>query len=618
MIGPLLIFFSQPGLIPSSQLCLTGHKQTPHILEDPTHWPPSQSSQRADRGRQNPRHRLRELTRAWREDRAAARRARAGRYALRQRASFLEDLDVLPDGQRRDVVNRLASGPASPRAYSEEPRPQPSAAGDQPPTPLAPVQAPSGSGGSRNNASAPAPSSAPRNRGSGGPGPHGNPPPPPPAGRGPAQPQAPPPSNQPPAPFPEDALRDLLTWDMHSIMTANIPTVTRWPLQDDFALRATKADLMVNHADPQLQEAACRLVLLLPTLLLFPTKRSDPSIWRARIRLFDEGDWRALRDEALAWARRRSNTTPATSASRARRLIKCAELRRAANALTSGKVLPNNDDTLAKLRALHPAASFPLDPSPTLPPNNAPRTVFEPDDEHLLGALKTAPKGSAQGGTGWRYEHLRAIHNWRCKVPLPNFVRLLVHSRVPPSLRPFLSAARLSAFEKTDDDGVATGGVRPIAMGETIRRWVTRAIVQQKSPKLEAALAPCQYAVGVASGSEKLIAAVRTFLSAGEPDERRVLLSLDAKNAKFRARRLIKCAELRRAANALTSGKVLPNNDDTLAKLHALHPAASFPLDPSPTLPPNNAPRTVFEPDDEHLLGARAQGLGAGRDRVAL
>ncbi|CEM07685.1 unnamed protein product [Vitrella brassicaformis CCMP3155] len=143
----------------------------------------------------------------------------------------------------------------------------------------------------------------------------------------------------------------------------------------------------------------------------------------------------------------------------------------------------------------------------------------------------TAPKGSAQGGTGWRYEHLRAIHNWRCKVPLPNFVRLLVHSRVPPSLRPFLSAARLSVFEKTDDDGVATGGVRPIAMGETIRRWVTRAIVQQKSPELEAALAPCQYAVGVASGSEKLIAAVRTFLSAGEPDERRVLLSLDAKNA---------------------------------------------------------------------------------------
>ena len=89
----------------------------------------------------------------------------------------------------------------------------------------------------------------------------------------------------------------------------------------------------------------------------------------------------------------------------------------------------------------------------------------------------------------------------------------------------------MSAFEKTDDDGVATGGARPIAMGETIRRWVTRAIVQQKSDELEAALAPCQYAVGVASGSEKLIAAVRTFLSAGEADERRVLLSLDAKNA---------------------------------------------------------------------------------------
>ncbi|CEM31461.1 unnamed protein product [Vitrella brassicaformis CCMP3155] len=279
------------------------------------------------------------------------------------------------------------------------------------PTLLAPVQAPSGPGGSRSNASALGLSSAPRNRSSGGPGPHGNPPSPPPASRGPAQPRASPPPHQPSTPFPEDALRDLLTWDMHRIRTANIPTVTRWPLQDEFALRATKADLMINHTDPQLHEAACRLVVLLPTLLLFPTKRSDPTVWQARIRLFDEGDWRALRDEALAWAGRRSNTTPATSASRARRLVKYGELRRAANALTSGRVLPNNDDTLAKLRALHPPAPFPLDPSPTQPPNNAPRAVFEPDDEHLLGALKTAPKGSAQGGTGWRYEHLRAIHS---------------------------------------------------------------------------------------------------------------------------------------------------------------------------------------------------------------
>ncbi|CEM31462.1 unnamed protein product [Vitrella brassicaformis CCMP3155] len=56
-------------------------------------------------------------------------------------------------------------------------------------------------------------------------------------------------------------------------------------------------------------------------------------------------------------------------------------------------------------------------------------------------------------------------------------------------------------------------------------------MVQQKSKELEAKLAPCQYAVGVASGSKKLIAAVRTFLSAGESDKQRVLLSLDAKNA---------------------------------------------------------------------------------------
>ncbi|CEM31466.1 unnamed protein product [Vitrella brassicaformis CCMP3155] len=66
----------------------------------------------------------------------------------------------------------------------------------------------------------------------------------------------------------------------------------------------------------------------------------------------------------------------------------------------SAKILPNNNDTLEKLKALHPPAPFPPDPTPTQPPNNAPRPVFDPDDEHLLDALKTAPKGAAQGGRG--------------------------------------------------------------------------------------------------------------------------------------------------------------------------------------------------------------------------
>ncbi|CEM28798.1 unnamed protein product [Vitrella brassicaformis CCMP3155] len=220
---------------------------------------------------------------------------------------------------------------------------------------------------------------------------------------------------------------------------------------------------------------------------------SDPiCIWKRRFELFDEGDWETLRDDALEWQRRahpvdRPATATATTspAKRARRLAAGSNPRR----------------TLE----LHPA--------------------------NLLKALKTAARGSAQGPTGWRYEHLRAIHDATSHVPLTKLVDDIVQSNIPDHVRPILGSARLIGLEKTDDDGSLTGGVRPIAIGEVLRRWVTRAICFLHRERFGEALSPHQYAVGVSSGAEKCIAAIRTFLGSGAADEKRVVLSLDAKNA---------------------------------------------------------------------------------------
>ncbi|CEM34278.1 unnamed protein product [Vitrella brassicaformis CCMP3155] len=104
---------------------------------------------------------------------------------------------------------------------------------------------------------------------------------------------------------------------------------------------------------------------------------------------------------------------------------------------------------------------------------------------------------------------------------------------LPPLVTRLLAAARLFALEKPG------GGVRPIAIGDVLRRWVTRALCMQHKLDFEEEFRPPQFAVGTSAGGEKLFRAAQTYIQTqdavgqdadGRPITR-TLLSLDCRNA---------------------------------------------------------------------------------------
>ena len=106
---------------------------------------------------------------------------------------------------------------------------------------------------------------------------------------------------------------------------------------------------------------------------------------------------------------------------------------------------------------------------------------------------------------------------------LASFCVLVLEGRVPEAVRPFFFGATLVALEKQ------SGGVRPIAVGCTLRRVVGKIGGLMVVDSVAELLSPRQLGCGVRGGAEAAVHAARSFLqnlSTGE-----VLLKLDFKNA---------------------------------------------------------------------------------------
>ena len=184
---------------------------------------------------------------------------------------------------------------------------------------------------------------------------------------------------------------------------------------------------------------------------------------------------------------------------------------------------PHNAATEAELKAKHPPAQADIGPLPTTDASPLAITQMEVDK-----SVRKFGRGKAPGPSGMRPEHMKIIHQGaqnrrdRALAGLTRLVNAMVKGEVPETVAPYLSGARLHAGLKKD------GGIRPIAVGNLLRRVVGRCVARSLADRAAKHLFPLQTGVGVRGGCEAIVHAARATMEK-YPDK--WLLQVDFINA---------------------------------------------------------------------------------------
>ena len=105
-------------------------------------------------------------------------------------------------------------------------------------------------------------------------------------------------------------------------------------------------------------------------------------------------------------------------------------------------------------------------------------------------------------------------------------VNLLVAGRAPSCIIPFLCGASLLACQKKD------GGLRPIAIGEVLRRLVSKCVARAVQSEAVSFLSPLQVGVGIPGGCEAIVHSLASLLNdCSIPPESRCTLLVDFSSA---------------------------------------------------------------------------------------
>ena len=146
--------------------------------------------------------------------------------------------------------------------------------------------------------------------------------------------------------------------------------------------------------------------------------------------------------------------------------------------------------------------------------------------------IRSFKPGSAAGPDKLTPQHLKELLSRqtgeacsRLLHALTSMANVLLSGAIPPQVRPILFGANLIALRKPH------GGVRPIAIGNTLRRIVAKAVNYLMFDSFGGKLRPVQLGCGTKAGCEAAVHASRSFLANASEDAPRVLLKLDFQNA---------------------------------------------------------------------------------------
>ena len=149
-------------------------------------------------------------------------------------------------------------------------------------------------------------------------------------------------------------------------------------------------------------------------------------------------------------------------------------------------------------------------------------------------SLKSFPSGTGSGPSLCSADRLKCLLKLRDPERKSSFisaltsvVQLLINGNAPASLAHLLAGARLIALKKDDN------GIRPIAIGEILRRLVSKIAFNHVYPSLSAIFHNSQLGVGSKGGCEAIAHTMTSLMATLTPEARNtvVLLQIDWENA---------------------------------------------------------------------------------------
>ncbi|XP_021957065.1 uncharacterized protein LOC110853130 [Folsomia candida] len=203
-------------------------------------------------------------------------------------------------------------------------------------------------------------------------------------------------------------------------------------------------------------------------------------------------------------------------------------------ACSDDTIAPNDDDTLSVLREKHPVHPEPTNYPQPLADDSVIEAVHVPE---VAKAVSTFPPGSAGGLDGLRPQILKDLLSCNqgetgehLAQAITDFFNHVIAGKVPAKLCPILYGASLTALRKK------TGGIRPIAVGNTWRRLAAKVILAKITPQLIDHFSPHQLGVGIKGGAETGAHAARVYYNYPHHTPK-AFLKIDFRNAFNEVRR---------------------------------------------------------------------------------
>ena len=283
------------------------------------------------------------------------------------------------------------------------------------------------------------------------------------------------------------------------------------------------------------ESVTCWILHFIFQKVILPARRGMPQgdscsqakMVRDRLRRLRAGEYGKLWEEAVGLSkvpkkvgRGRKAVTEKTqeerNAERAVKLVQEGQYSRGLAALVSAGLAENSRATEEEMRRKHPQSQHPSTFKRTQP--EVAQIVFS--QKEVQDAVSSFRRGSAPGPSGVRPEHLKvAVKNSppnradQALGALTRLVNVMAAGKVPTEVAPDLCGARLHAAKKKD------GGIRPIAVGNILRRLTAKLMASSLVGKAAELLSPHQLGVGVRGGCEAILHSVREVIGKGDPDQ---------------------------------------------------------------------------------------------------